>query len=302
MAFRLLKKISLQAYILLLSISCTNNIQQLAVSEVGADRQTENYVLLENEALVINRDETITLDIAHPTNKSNAAIVLVMHGNHSKKEAHRNHILELAKNGFIGIALQFKNSGQWYQNGRLLARAIPKLKAGVKIGDQKIRSSNIILVGHSFGGYASAVAAGTYQQVKGVILLDPAMFDKRGPSFLAKITAPTIIIGADKKVFKSRKRDQFFQKINDKKIELSVAGATHDDAQNPSMFAISSYGIDPYTSGENQELITNLIVDGALALIKRNGLTNFRDKITLLEQQAKITAVKNSSPPSLKQN
>jgi hypothetical protein len=128
------------------------------------------------------------------------------------------------------------------------------------------------------------------------------MFDKRGPEFLAKITAPTIIIGADKKVFRSRKRDLFFQKISDKKLELSVTGATHDDAQNPSMFAISSYGIDPYTSGENQELITNLIVDGALALTQKNGMTDFREKITVLEKKSKVTAVKSNAPLSLKQN
>ncbi len=301
MMVRQLKSIS-NVCAMLLTISCTNNIQQISVSEFTNSNEKVDFALAENEPLVITSSETITVDIARPTNKTNPAIVLVLHGNHSKKEAHRNHILELAKNGFIGIALQFKNSGQWYQNGRLLARAIPKLKNGVKIGNQRIKSNDIILVGHSFGGYASAIAAGTYPQVKGVILLDPAMFDKRGPAYLTKISAPTIIIGADKKVFRSRKRDQFFQKISDKKIELSVAGATHDDAQNPSMFAISSYGVDPFTSGENQGLITNLIVEGAVALTKRNGLINFREKITLLEKQSKISAVKTGLPSSLKQN
>ncbi len=295
-------KSMLNACAMLLTISCTNNIQQISVSEFANSIEKVDFALAENEPLVISSNETITVDIARPKNKTNPAIVLVLHGNRSKKEAHRNHILELAKNGFIGIALQFKNSGQWYQNGRLLARTIPKLKNGVKIGNQRIKSNDIILVGHSFGGYASAIAAGTYPQVKGVILLDPAMFDKRGPAYLTKISAPTIIIGADKKVFRSRKRDQFFQKISDKKIELSVAGATHDDAQNPSMFAISSYGVDPFTSGENQGLITNLIVEGAVALTKRNGLINFREKITLLEKQSKISAVKTGLPSSLKQN
>ncbi len=293
-------KNSLSVCAMLLCTACTNNIQQIAMTDVTVLGETDSYTLHENEPLIISREETITVDIALPIDNPRPAVVLVLHGNHAKKEAHRNHIIELARQGFIGIALQFKNSGQWYQNGRLLARTIPKLKTGVQIGSQNIKSSNVILIGHSFGGYASAVAAGTYRQVKGVILLDPAMFDKRGPEFLAKITVPTIIIGADKKVFRSRKRDLFFKKLNNKKIELSVSGATHDDAQNPSMFAISSYGIDPYTSGENQEFITKLIVDGVFALTKRNGLSNFRDKMILLEQQSKITALKNGISPLLK--
>ena len=301
MAFRLFYILS-SVCTLLLSSACTNNIQQFSATDPTVRNDVKGYVLFENEPFIISRDETITVDLARPTAVSSSPIVLVMHGNHSKKEAHRNHIIELARHGFTAIALQFKNSGQWFQNGRLLARAIPKLKDGIKLGSKKTRSSDIILVGHSFGGYASAIAAGIYKQVKGIIFLDPAMFDKRGPEFLAKITAPTIIIGADKKVFRSRKRDLFFQKISDKKLELSVTGATHDDAQNPSMFAISSYGIDPYTSGENQELITNLIVDGALALTQKNGMTVFREKITVLEKQSKVTAVKSNAPLSLKQN
>jgi dienelactone hydrolase len=301
MGLRLINKL-LSVCTLLLSSACTNNIQQISATDLTDLSEVKGYVLFENEPLTVNRNETITVDLAQPIDKPNSAIVLVMHGNHSKKEAHRNHIIELAKHGFTAIALQFKNSGQWYQNGRLLARVIPKLKAGIKLSSKRIKSSDIILVGHSFGGYASAIAAGTYQHVKGVILLDPAMFDKRGPEFLAKISAPTIIVGADKKVFRSRKRDLFFQKINDKKIEFSVTGATHDDAQNPSMFAISSYGIDPYTSSKNQELITKLIVDGAVALTQKNGMTAFREKITILEKQSKITSVKNDVLPLFKQN
>ena len=128
MMVRQLKSIS-NVCAMLLTISCTNNIQQISVSEFTNSNEKVDFALAENEPLVITSSETITVDIARPTNKTNPAIVLVLHGNHSKKEAHRNHILELAKNCFIGIALQFKNSGQWYQKGRLLARAIPKLKS-----------------------------------------------------------------------------------------------------------------------------------------------------------------------------
>jgi hypothetical protein len=296
------KRIILLACTSMIFFSCTKNIQQISSADADAFDGNEEVELIENEALVISRNDLITADIAIPKNSLNPTIVLVLHGNHSRKEAHRNHIIELAKNGFIGIALQFRNTGQWHLNGRLLARSIPKLKSGMKVGVHRIKSNDIILVGHSFGGYASSIAAGTYQNLKGVILLDPAMFDKKGPEYLAKISAPTIIIGADKKVFRSRKRDLFFKNINNKKIEFSVLGATHDDAQNPSMFAISSYGVDPYTSGENQELITQLIIEGAHALTKQNGLKKFRNKILLLEKQSKVTNFKSKFHSSLQQN
>jgi hypothetical protein len=289
-------------YLICLSMiffSCTKNIQQISSADADFLDGKKEVKLLENEALVINRNEIITADVALPKNNLNPTIVLVLHGNHSRKEAHRNHIIELAKSGFIGMALQFRNSGQWHLNGRLLARSIPKLKAGIIVGTHRIKSNDIILVGHSFGGYASAIAAGTYQNLKGVILLDPAMFDKKGPEYLTKISAPTIIIGADKKVFRSRKRDLFFKKITNKKMEFSVLGATHDDAQNPSMFAISSYGVDPYTSGEHQELFTQLIIEGAHALTKQNGFTKFRNKILLLEKQSKVTNFKSKFQSSL---
>jgi len=289
-------------WVILLNLACTNNIQQVTIADFANKRIEDTYTLHENEALYIDRKHTITVDLAIPKNKLNAPIVLVLHGNHSRKEAHRNHILELAKSGFIGMALQFKNSGQWYQNGRLLARTIPRLKDGISIGGNIIKGNDIILVGHSFGGYASVVAAGTYQQVNGSILLDPAMFNKRGPSYLSKIASPTIIIGADKRIFRSRKRDLFFKKLVDRKIEFSVLSATHDDAQNPSMFAISSYGIDPYTSEKNQELITNLIVEGAHALVRKNGLITFKHKISLLERQSKIAGVRIGPATLPKQN
>ena len=51
-----------------------------------------------------------------------------------------------------------------------------------------------------------------------------------------RIKVPTVILGADKKVFTSRRRNTFFRMIPENVMEISVAKSTHNDAQYPHMF------------------------------------------------------------------
>lgn len=272
--------------------SCSTRNQTYSISDGAILPDAHKYQLFIDEPLNVDHKNTIVVDIAIPTNKPHPAVALILHGNHSKKEAHRRQIIALAKNGIAAIALQFKNTKHWYDNGILLAKIVPLLEKGILVQNQTLASNEIVLIGHSFGGYASAIAAGSSNKIRGLILLDPAMFDKRGPAYLARSTAPIIIIGADKSVFRSRKRDLFFEAAGTRSIELSVKGATHDDAQNPSMFALSSYGYDPYTTPRLQSLITELLVDSTKALISRYGMNHLESTLRDLERQEKISSIK----------
>lgn len=271
--------------------SCQSHSNSFSIPDEAITPDSHRFQLIINEPLKID-DTNVSVDIAIPLNKIQPAIALILHGNHSKKEAHRNQIISLAKNGITAIALQFRNTNHWYDNGVLLAKLVPLLTKGIAIQGRLLKTDAIVLIGHSFGGYAVGVAAGNSRGIKGVILLDPAMFDKRGPAYLAKISAPVVIIGADKGIFRSRKRDLFFEATATRTVELSVNGATHDDAQNPSMFALSSYGYDPYTTPKIQSLITGLVVDSAKALTSKYGLNHLETTLRDLEKQAKISSIK----------
>jgi pimeloyl-ACP methyl ester carboxylesterase len=272
--------------------ACSATRESIVNSDLAATDRGYDFHFFPNEPFAVSPGNTLTVDVAIPKHKIHPALVILLHGNHSRKEAHRNQLLALAGSGFAALAMQFPNAGQWHDNAETLAKALPILKRGFSVRGVPVRIASTVLVGHSFGGYAAAVAAGLFPAVRGVILLDPAMYSPKGLGSIAKIKAPVILIGADKQVFRSRKRDLFFESIRGKAIEFSVRGATHDDAQNPSMFALSSHGIDPYTSRPNQEFITRMVVEGAKALTAKYQLPRFADRLRALEKVAKITDVK----------
>lgn len=251
-----------------------------------------DYHFFENEPFTISNDMTVAVDVAIPKHRIHPALVIIQHGNHSRKEAHRNQVTALARAGFAVVAIQFPNVRQWHDNAVALSQAVPILKQGFSIRGVPVRTQSIVLVGHSFGGYAASVAAGINQDIKGVILLDPALYSTKGIPHIAKIKAPVVVIGADKRIFRSRKRNTFFEGISTKAIEFSVPGATHDDAQNPSMFALSSYGVDPYTSPKKQAFITDMLVESAKALTNRYQLSQFAERLRSLKTDAKIRDVR----------
>ena len=57
----------------------------------------------------------------------------------------------------------------------------------------------ILLVGHSFGGSASIIAAAKGARVRGLILLDPAVVHNKVVRQMRRVKVPVILIGADKK-------------------------------------------------------------------------------------------------------
>src|SRR5690606_36893860 len=151
----------------------------------------------------------------------------------------------IASWGMHALVLQLPNEGRWICNGATIYKLVEYLRDGSNI-NPRIDRSRIILAGHSFGGSAITIAAGMGAPVLGLILLDRAVVHEQVKTYLIKLTLPVMLLGADRTVFRSRKRRYFYQYPRGDVREVSVRGATHDDAQFPSMFALHAYGEDPY--------------------------------------------------------
>jgi pimeloyl-ACP methyl ester carboxylesterase len=174
--------------------------------------------------------------------------------------------MRLASFGMHALVLQMVNRAQWLKNGDLLARVVSTIHEDENKLDTRIDRGNIVLAGHSFGGSAISIAAAKGAPVRGLILLDPAVVSKALRDELSKIRVPVVLLGADRSVFKSRQRRLFYRLISGEMAEVSIAGATHDDAQYPSMFALTGYGIDPFTSRDKQSLFAAALTTSAFSL------------------------------------
>ena len=141
--------------------------------------------------------------------------------------------MHLASWGMHSLALQLPNNGPWVANGKTLAKIVRFIYRWPEIVDGRIDISKIILVGHSFGGAAVAVALAEGAPASGGILLDPATVSKSLPVYLGKINAPLMILGADEHVSQAINRDYFYRFVRGGIAEVSIKDATHEDAQYP---------------------------------------------------------------------
>lgn len=224
-----------------------------------------------------------TIDIAIPKGVRRPPLVLIQHGNKSHKEAHILQAKRLASWGIASATLQQKNRNQWVTNGKKIYQLTKKIYKDGKIGNFRIDRRKIILMGHSFGGSAVTIAAGSGAPVIGLILLDPAVVADSVLEYMKKVRQPVMLIGADKKIFRSRRRQKFYQRILGSMGEISIRGATHDDAQYPSMFSIHAFGFDPYTDDSKRHLFLKAITTTAISLSATKGLEfawkSFQDEI-----------------------
>lgn len=226
-----------------------------------------------NVAIRIPPGERVLADELIPESDSRMPLVIIVHGNHSRKEAHRYQARRLASFGLHTLVLQLDNTNNWLKNGQLVARLSHRLKNSPGLLKGDFDPNAIILAGHSFGGSAVAIAAARGAPVKGLVLLDPAVVsERRVTTALAKIKQPVMLLGADKEVFRSRQRRLFYRKTQGEIGEVSIRGATHDDAQYPSMFALSTFGIDPYTSTAKQELFAAALTASAFSIAATGSL------------------------------
>jgi pimeloyl-ACP methyl ester carboxylesterase len=223
-------------------------------------------VVRENVAVPLDAGRSLIGDFVETDVSTPAPLVILLHGNHSRKEAHRRQAELLAGWGLHALVLQLPNTEHWVQNGRDLAALVGALGRHPDLLGPRINAEKIILVGHSFGGSAVVVAAGSGAAVRGVVLLDPAVFSDRVLAYMRQIRVPVMLLGADAAVFRSRRRRQFFGQIPAEMGEISIVGATHDDAQNPSMFSLYAFGLDPFTSRQRQARFTAALAASAFSL------------------------------------
>jgi pimeloyl-ACP methyl ester carboxylesterase len=204
------------------------------------------------------------LYLAAPAEK--LPLLIFLHGYDSSKEAHGNQALHAASWGMHALSVQLPNKGSWVANGRTLARIAAFVHRAPDVLGKRVDVDRIILVGHSFGGSAVAIALAEGAPAAGGILLDPAAAGRDLPKFLQQIKKPVMVLGADEDVSYARNRDYFYQFIRGGVAELSIRGATHEDAQYPSEFALRNSGIDPHTTEESQLTFVSALTSAAFGL------------------------------------
>jgi acetyl esterase/lipase len=187
----------------------------------------------ENFELRLSAGETINSDVYFAGAVDKAPLVIFLHGYDSSKELHAYQCTHLASWGVNCIAVQLPNKGPWTVNGRTLDRIARAIQRAPELIDRRIDAGRIILAGHSFGAASVAIALGEGAPAVGGILLDPAAIGRDLTKSLQLIKRPVIIIGADNDVFETRNRDYFFRYMRTGVGEVSIRGASHEDAMFP---------------------------------------------------------------------
>ena len=220
----------LQGYLL----SRTPDVDQFRLRGPFAVVTRENQELRLSDADRVDSD----LYLAAPAEKS--ALVVIVHGHDASKEAHAYQAMHLASWGMHAMTVQLQTNGPWTANGKILARIVNYVHRRPEMIDSRIDVNRIILVGHSFGGYAVAVALAQGAPAAGAVLLDPAGIGRDVPGYLKQVNAPVMVLGADEHISTTRNREYFFRFIRGRIAEVSLKNTTHDDAQYPAEHAFGS--------------------------------------------------------------
>jgi pimeloyl-ACP methyl ester carboxylesterase len=211
-----------------------------------------------NHEIRISATERVTGDLFLAASPGKAPLVIFMHGYASRKESHAYQAMHLASWGMHSLTVQLPNKSAWSNNGKTLARLVNFISRTPDAVDSRIDISKIILVGHSFGGTSVAIALADGARAAGGILLDPAGVGRDLPAILRKISAPVLLLGADERVSETRNRDYFYRYVRSGVAEVSIRGASHEDAQYPSELA--------QVSEESQISFVSALTAGALSL------------------------------------
>lgn len=233
---------------------------------------------VKNFTIPLSLEEKVQADLFLPDQSAKAPLIIFQHGNYSSKNYHQHQAYLAASWGFVAMTVDQPNVGQWIKNGKRLKQLVDLLYRWPQLLKNQYDKDQIILAGHSFGGSAITIAAGSGAQVNGLILLDPAVVHQSVLQFIQKINVPTVLLGADPSIFKSRKRPLFFSNIKGPMLEVTLTGSTHNDAQFPSMFSWKqTLGLTHQTNEKKQRQFAAMIVAAAYSLtLKEN--TNFLSK------------------------
>jgi pimeloyl-ACP methyl ester carboxylesterase len=220
----------------------------------------------EDHELRLSTTERIDTDLFLSALAQKAPLVVFLHGHDGSKEAHGYQGMHLASWGMHCLALQLPNNGPWVGNGKTLARIVDFIYRRPEMIDSRIDVRKIILVGHSFGGSAVAVALAEGAPAAGAILLDPAGVGRDLPSFLQKISAPVMLLGADEKISSTHNRAYFYRFVRSGIAEVSIRNASHEDAQYPFEHTLQMFGIESHTNEESQITFVSALTSAAFSL------------------------------------
>ena len=219
-----------------------------------------------DHALRLSTTERIDADLYLSAPAEKAPLAILLHGNDNSKDDHAYQAMHLATWGIHSLAVQLPNNGPWVGNGRTLARIVSLIHRQPEIIDSRIDVNKIILVGHSFGGAAVAIALAEGAPAAGGILLDPAGIGKALPGFLRKINKPVMLLGADGRLFPVRERDYFYLYIRSGIAEVSIRNASHEDAQFPLEPTPHEPGADSFATEELQITFVSALTSAAFSL------------------------------------
>lgn len=230
--------------------------------------------------IALSADERREVDLYRTRASGFAPIVIISHGNYSGKRAHAAQARRLASWGFHVVVLELPNRDQWLDNGRRIFDLANFFQRWPRFLGSNVDGSRILLVGHSFGGSAATLAAAQGAPIMGVILLDPAVVHPTVTAAMERVRLPAVLLGADMKRFVARGRSLFRKRWSGEFAELSVIGATHDDAQGPSMYSNFTLGVDPFTDNAQRSLFKASLVSAAVSIANSGNLEQFRRDVT----------------------
>ena len=216
--------------------------------------------------LRLSASERIDADLYLSAPAEKAPLVILLHGHDNSKADHAYQALHLATWGMHSLAVQLPNKGPWVSNARTLARIATFIHRQPDLIDSRIDVNRIILVGHSFGGAAAAIALAEGAPAAGGILLDPAGTGKDLPNFLRQIDKPVMLLGADERVSPIRDRSYFYEYIRSGVAEISIRDASHEDAQFPLEPAPQGPGTDSCATEELQITFVSALTSAAFSL------------------------------------
>jgi pimeloyl-ACP methyl ester carboxylesterase len=219
-----------------------------------------------DHAVILSTTEFIDADLYLSAPDEKAPLVIVLHGLDNSKADHAYQAMHMASWGMHSLAVQLPNNGPWVANGRTVARIVDAIYRQPEIIDKRVDASKIILVGHSYGGSAMAIAMAVGAPAAGGILLDPAGVGKELPKFLSQINKPVMLLGADEQRSAARDRDYFYTFIRSGVAEVSIRDAAHEDAQYPAELPMHLFSSGSPDTEELQITFVSALTSAAFSL------------------------------------
>jgi len=216
--------------------------------------------------LRLSATERIDADLYLSASPERAPLVILLHGLDNSKQTHGYQALHLASWGMHSLSLQLPNNGPWVTNGHTLARMVKSIHDRPEIIDRRIDPQRIVLAGHSFGGTSVAVALAQGAPAVGGILLDPAGVSRTLPDHLGKIRVPVMVVSSDARVSVARNRDDFYDYMQGDVAEISISGASHEDAQFPLETAMPEAGTHTSARDDAQLSFVGALASAAFSL------------------------------------